>query len=124
MVSFENFSFTDGSPIYVQLILYIKRDIVGGVIKDGDEMPSRRMLSALLGVNPNTVQKVYKILEEEGLIVSTPGAKSIVTVDDKSIMRIKSSLMESELCNLVDSMKQMGFSKEDVIRLLDDVWEE
>ena len=65
MISFEDFLMLDTSPIYVQILLYIKRGVVAGTIMDGDELPSRRMLSARLGVNPNTVQKAYRMLEED-----------------------------------------------------------
>ena len=63
MISFDGFTIEDGSPIYLQIILYIKRCIIAGTIVDGDELPSRRVLSALLGVNPNTIQKAYRLLE-------------------------------------------------------------
>ena len=62
MISFESFIMEDGMPIYLQIILFVKRGIIAGVIVDGDELPSRRVLSALLGVNPNTVQKAYRML--------------------------------------------------------------
>lgn len=81
MISFDMFTATNGIPIYLQIILYIKRGIIAGTIVDGDELPSRRMLSAVLGVNPNTVQKAYKMLEDEGLIRSHSGAKSCVVVN-------------------------------------------
>ena len=55
MVSFEGFRAVDGVPIYLQIQTYIRRGCVAGTIRDGDELPSRRVLSALLGVNPNTV---------------------------------------------------------------------
>ena len=48
MISFERFTPEDGSPIYLQILRYIKRGAVAGSIADGDEMPSRRVLSALL----------------------------------------------------------------------------
>ena len=64
MISFEQFRMEDGVPIYLQILLYIKRGMVAGTVVDGDELPSRRMLSALLSVNPNTVQKAYRMLEE------------------------------------------------------------
>ena len=57
----------DGTPIYLQILLFIKRGIIAGTVVNGDELPSRRVLSALLGVNPNTVQKAYRLLEEDGL---------------------------------------------------------
>ena len=64
MISFESFVPDGNVPIYLQIVGYIKRGIVAGTIGNGAEMPSRRMLSALLGVNPNTVQKSYAMLEE------------------------------------------------------------
>ena len=68
LVSFDRFSLAEGSPIYSQIIRFIKAGIVAGTIADGDEFPSRRALSALLGVNPNTIQKACRLLEEEGLL--------------------------------------------------------
>ena len=55
MVSFEAFRAVDGTPVYLQIINFIKRGAIAGTIRDGDELPSRRVLSALLGINPNTV---------------------------------------------------------------------
>ena len=53
MVSFEAFRAVDGTPVYLQIINFIKRGAIAGTIRDGDELPSRRVLSALLGINPN-----------------------------------------------------------------------
>ena len=123
MVSFENFTIEDGSPIYLQIILYIKRCIIAGTITDGDELPSRRVLSALLGVNPNTIQKAYKILEEEGLIQSHSGAKSYVIADSSAVARIRAELLESDALNIINAMKQMGLGKEDALALIEKYWE-
>lgn len=76
MVSFDDLVLLDGMPIYQQILRHVKLGIAGGTIAPGDALPSRRVLSALLGVNPNTVQKAYRLLEEEGLIQSRSGAKS------------------------------------------------
>ena len=83
MISFEEFKKNDRIPIYLQILLYVKRGILSGEIQRGDVLPSRRMLSALLGVNPNTVQKAYRMLEEEGLILSHSGAKSMIEFDEE-----------------------------------------
>ena len=76
MLSFSGFRLEDGSPIYQQIIRYLEQGIAAGTIRDGDGLPSRRVLSAQLGVNPNTVQKACRMLEEAGLITSRSGAKS------------------------------------------------
>ena len=123
MISFEHFLMEDGSPIYQQILQYIKRGIIAGTIKNNDELPSRRMLSSLLGVNPNTVQKAYRLLEEEGLIQSHSGAKSYMVLDELSVKRIKQELLENDAQNIIRAMKQMGFSKEEALSVIDKYWE-
>lgn len=123
MISFEPFVLEDNVPIYLQIVGFIKRGIVAGSIADGDELPSRRMLSALLGVNPNTVQKSYAMLEEEGLIHSRSGAKSCVAVSDAAIRRLRGELLGQNLKTVIDAMKQMGMTLEDAQSALADHWE-
>ena len=123
MISFESFVPDGYVPIYLQIVGYIKRGIVAGTIPDGAEMPSRRMLSALLGVNPNTVQNSYAMLEEEGLIHSRSGAKSCVAADDAAIRRLRGELLGQNLKTIIDAMKQMGMTLEDAQAALSDHWE-
>ena len=110
-------------PIYLQIILFVKRGIIAGVIADGDELPSRRVLSALLGVNPNTVQKAYRMLEEEGLIQSHSGAKSYVVLNSAVKERIRSELLESDAKSVIHSLRQMGLTKDDAVALIEKYWE-
>ena len=123
MIEFEGFVLEDGTPIYQQILLYLKRGIAGGGIRDGDELPSRRMLSALLGVNPNTVQKAYRQLEEEGLIQSRTGAKSCVVVEKTTAKTVGNELLQSDVKAVIRVMKQSGVSREDALQLLSDLWE-
>ena len=123
MISFEGFKMEEGSPIYLQILRYIKRGVIAGHIENGDELPSRRVLSALLGVNPNTVQKAYRMLEEEGLISSHLGAKSLMVVDEERIAAIRAELVEADAKSAVLGLKQMGLSKADVVALIEKYWE-
>ena len=123
MISFEQFLMEDGVPIYLQILLFIKRGAIAGTIRDGDELPSRRMLSALLSVNPNTVQKAYRMLEEEGLIQSHSGAKSYMVLDEEKLELIREELLENDATSIVRAMKQMGLSKTDAISLIEKFWE-
>ena len=124
MISFEDFLMEDDSPIYLQVIRYIKRGIVAGTIVDKDELPSRRELSALLGVNPNTIQKAYHMLEEEEIILSRAGAKSFVTIDAEKIVKIRRELLRKETALWVQAMKQMNVGKEEAESLVKEIWEE
>ncbi len=123
MISFDNFIAEDGIPIYLQIVRHIKRDIVSGVVVNGDEVPSRRVLSALLGVNPNTIQKAYRILEEEKLMESHSGAKSYMVLNNKSISLVRKQLLDNDATSIVNSLKQMGLSKEEAVALIDNYWE-
>ncbi|MBQ9165847.1 MAG: GntR family transcriptional regulator [Oscillospiraceae bacterium] len=123
MISFDRFVMEEGSPIYLQIIRFMKREDIAGRISDGDELPSRRVLSALLGVNPNTVQKAYRMLEEEGLIQSHSGAKSYMVLSGKKIGKITAQLLEAEARNAVRTLKQMGLSREEAIALFKRFWE-
>ena len=84
MLSFSGFRLEDGSPIYQQIIRYVKQGIAAGTIRDGEELPSRRVLSALLAVNPNTVQKAYRMLEHSGVIETVPGKGSFLCAGDRA----------------------------------------
>ena len=123
MISFEQFVMEDGVPIYLQIITYLKRGIAAGVIHDGDEVPSRRMLSALLGVNPNTVQKSYAMLEEEGLLISRTGAKSCIRVTEGAVQRLKQELLSAGVNGMGASMNQMGRSLADAQKSIEALWE-
>ena len=123
MISFDGFVLEDNVPIYLQITGYIKRGIVAGSISDGDEMPSRRMLSVMLGVNPNTVQKSYALLEEQGLVQSRTGAKSCVRVGRDTIAALRQELLGQSLKTMVDAMKQMGMTREEAQAAIASFWE-
>ena len=122
MISFDGFITEDGMPIYLQIVRHIKRDIVSSAIQDGDEVPSRRVLSALLGVNPNTIQKAYRILEEEGLMESRSGAKSVMSLNADKITRVRQELLKNDALAIIGALKQMGLSKEDALDLIQKYW--
>lgn len=124
MVSFEDFRMTDESPIYVQILRHIKRGVVAGTIRDGDELPSRRMLSALLGVNPNTVQKAYRMLEEEGLMQSHTGAKSLMQLDGTKIEHVRAELTRGIAVELTAALRHMGLTCAQAMELIQNMWED
>lgn len=123
MTAFEGFVLTDSGPVYLQIINYIRQGIASGVINDGEELPSRRALSALLNVNPNTIQKAYHILEEEGIIVSRTGARSYICADDAVIGRIRRELLVQRTTEWVNAMRQLGVPPEEASALAAEIWD-
>ena len=117
MLSFSGFRLEDGSPIYQQIIRYLEQGIAAGTIRDGDGLPSRRV------VNPNTVQKACRMLEEAGLITSRSGAKSEFTLDEAAVAAVRTRLMEREAAALVRSLRQMGLTRPEAEALIDRLWD-
>ena len=117
MIDFEGFVQTEGQPIYLQIMRYIKQGLASGIIADGEELPSRRALSAYLTVNPNTVQKAYRLLEEEGLVQSHAGAKSFVCATERQRAALRRELTENELRGMVRNMKGMGLTAKEAAAL-------
>ena len=124
MITFENFHSVEGVPIYLQMIRHVKEGLAAGQIADGDELPSRRIVSATLAVNPNTVQKAYRQLEEEGLIQSRPGAGSHITVAPAQVEEIRRELFRREVQETVTAMKRMGLGREEAVELLRRLYDE
>lgn len=124
MIDFGAFRAEDGTPIYLQIIKYLKQGVVSGAVRDGDELPSRRVLSALLGLNPNTVQKACRMLEEEGLLVSHAGAKSCVRVTPELRERVRAELIRSDALAAASAFRRMGVPLEEAIELVKRAYEE
>ena len=122
MITFEHFQPAEGMPIYLQIVRHIKRGIVSGTVQHGDEVPSRRQLSALLGVNPNTIQKAYAMLEEEGLMTSHAGAKSYMTLTEETTAAVREELIRADALSVIESLRQMGLDKAQALSLIDTYW--
>lgn len=123
MISFDLFKPDNTLPVYLQIAQYIKRGIASGQIRDGDEMPSRRMLSALIGINPNTVQKAYKLLEDDGVIYSRSGAKSYISITSDDVNAIKAQLFNEEIQSLAAVLKASGLTLKQAKILLENAWD-
>lgn len=123
LVTFEGLRLEEGMPIYLQIIRYLERGIAAGTVRDGDELPSRRVLSARLGVNPNTIQKAFRALEEAGVITSRAGAKSEVSLTPERAEAIRRRLLEEEAAALVGALRQMGLDREQAAALVLQLWD-
>ena len=73
--------------VYQQIIDQVKRDIAMGRLKTGQRLPTVRELSAALVINPNTIAKAYRQLEQDGIIVTRPGAGAFVAELSSNLIR-------------------------------------
>ena len=77
----------------------------------------------MLGVNPNTIQKAYRILEEDGLIASHAGAKSVIVLNEENRARIRRELLQDDIRETAFALRGMGLSLEEAISLLTQCWD-
>lgn len=110
--------FDKREAVYIQVIRYFKEQIAIGELKSGQEIPSRRELAQQLKINPNTVQRAYKEMEEEGLIYTDGNKPSIVTEEKKRIKEIRESLITEAIDQFVDRITSLQIPKEQVFELV------
>lgn len=108
-------------PIYIQLEKNIVRYINLGVYEKDSVLPSVRALATELGINPNTVSKVYKNLEADGVIYTIAG-KGVFVKGDSSLAKVQKQIAENIKFTLTDA-KNAGVKKESVLKIVNEVWE-
>lgn len=103
------------APIYEQLVDKIKELIINNVLKPDEQLPAVRVLAGELTINPNTIQKAYRELEQLGYIYSVPGKGSFVkpAVPGDNTARLQA--LEKELAKIVPEMLYLGARPEGII---------
>lgn len=110
--------FDNNLPIYLQIMNYIKREIVTGKLKAGDKIPSVRELAAELQINPNTVQRTFQELEREEIVETRRGLGRYVTSEEAKIMAIKKEMAGDLIERFINGMQELGFSNQDIATIV------
>ena len=110
------FELNNRDPIYLQVVMYFKQQIALGELSAGMEIPSRRELATMLNINPNTVQKAYKEMEDQKLIVTERNFPSKVTTNEEVLQKIRKDLIEEATVQYVETMKRIAISFDEVIK--------
>lgn len=111
--------FDNSMPIYTQLINKIELAIVSGEYVRGQRLPAVRDLASEAGVNPNTLQRAFQELERLGLVYTQRSNGRFVTEDMTAIEKTKQTLAQESIRSFMDSMRRIGFSREEIIKLLE-----
>lgn len=114
----ETMEFNNNIPIYMQVMHKIKQDIITGKLKPGDKIPSSREYSQNLGLNFNTVARVYKELEMESVVFTKRGLGTFVTESSEKIESIRYNMAEELLESFVKGMEQIGFTRNDMVEFI------
>ena len=106
-----------GVSPYLQLVQQVKQALRLGFLKEGDQLPTMRMVVSRLAINPNTVFKAYRELELEGLIESRPGLGTFVlkTLADSSLA--SHAALRQSLVNWLQEAEAAGLDEESITAL-------
>ena len=119
-----NFIFDIDRPIYIQLVEQLKMYIINEELKLGTRLPSVRDFALQAKVNPNTMQKALVELENEGLIYTERTNGKFVTENREIIEKTKQQFANQMGKKYLNSMRNIGITKEQAIKYLEKLEEE
>lgn len=111
--------FNNRDPVYVQVIRHFKEQMATGIIEPGQEIPSRRELANQLKINPNTAQRAYKEMEEEGLIFTEGNLPSRMTTDEKVFQAVRSELILEAVDAFVNAVRTINVPLDEVLPIIE-----
>ena len=123
MPDFSKMELNASEPVYIQIVSFVKRQIFTGEAKKGDHLPSRRELAALLKINPNTVQKAFRLMEEENILVTPKNSVSTLDWEAETFEKIQQEMTAGLVGDFVKQAKENGLSLEKVKALVEKEWE-
>ena len=111
---------SSGVPVYLQLMEQIKHAIETGALRAGDQLPGIRPLAEELVINPNTVAKVYRELEHEGVIELRHGAGAFVAHNARAKkVAEKVRAGQAIVATTVEQLRKRGMTDEEIRRLFE-----
>ncbi|RFU71513.1 GntR family transcriptional regulator [Peribacillus saganii] len=113
-----NVTFNNRDPVYLQVVRYFKEQIATGSIIAGQEVPSRREIAASLKINPNTAQRAYKEMEEQGLIYTERNHPSRITTDQKILNSVREELILQAIDTFLESVKPINVPVDELLALV------
>jgi GntR family transcriptional regulator len=113
--------YKSGVPVYLQLVQQAKSAVASGTLRDGDQLPSVRVLAEELKVNRNTVAKAWAELESDGVIENRQGSGCFVTASVTPLRRaVRNERLAAGVEALIVQAYQLQVSDDDLRALLDD----
>lgn len=106
-------NYRDSKPIYEQIKDGLKRLIITGAIAPDEKMPSVRELASQLAINPNTIAKAIRELEQEGYIYTITGRGSFAA-DRKDISAGRNDQLLKKFDEIVKELLFLNENKDDL----------
>lgn len=115
-----NVELSSNVPIYRQLEKQIVEMILSGTLKPGDKLPPVRELAAEVQVNPNTIAKVYLLLEQSNYIYTRRGSGTFVAeIDHVESRKETRRKIQADFKAVLDKARRLGLSEAEISSIMD-----
>ena len=115
----------DGKPVYRQIMDQLRLMIASGRLKPGEELPTVRGLAQILIINPNTVARAYRELEQVGVLSTRQGSGTFVATRGTPLSRETcDKLIGERIDALLGEAQQLGYTVKDITDLVRDRYKE
>src|SRR5579862_2945761 len=108
---------SSGLPTYLQLVQQVEHALRLGYLKPGDQLPKVRDAVASLAINPNTVLKAYRELENKGLAAGRPGQGTFIRATLSQVARPELAGLRKSLLVWLDAADAAGLDEDGVVAL-------
>ena len=115
--------YKDSRPIYEQLVEKLQEMMLLGILEEDSQMPSVRSLATELSINPNTIQKAYTILEQQGYIYPVKGRGNFVS-GSRNLVEQKKDNFFQKLRIVIREGIELGVTKEECVSRTAALYEE
>src|SRR5574341_1499863 len=114
--------FRSGLPIYAQIVNQVQAQVVGSVLKPGDQLPTVRALAEELRVNFNTVARAYRLLDEARLISTQRGRGTYIWEEPtpQVVEELRQKSLQEIARNYLKEVNRLGFTSVQARIALDD----
>ena len=113
-------NYRDSKPIYEQIKDGLRRLVVTGTVKKDEKLPSVRELATSLSINPNTIQKAYRELEQEGYIYTIAG-KGSYAAERGFVASVRSDELMKEFDEIVKELLYLCEDKDILIKRIEEL---
>ncbi len=114
--------YDNNTPIYLQVIDQIKKDVLKGNLSPGQKLPSTRELALVYQINPNTAARVYTEMERIGLCFTRRGLGTFLFEDSSYLDQLRDEMVSEVVTKFIKETTQLGLNQGEIISRLEGEW--
>lgn len=117
-----NIDYKSNLPIYEQIIVQFKLNIIKGLFKEGDAVPSVRKMAASLEITPSTVAKAYTELERQGVIETIRAKGTFIAKGQTGDIQVDEEKCRKKMLREIIELKHGGYDLDAIQKIVEEIY--